>query len=319
MSASSDENRTVRSIISPDLERDDASFGCDNLQKEDLSEAVRMISEIYHGDFSELSGHEMSESGTDCPSYAKDKELETITIPEGVTRIPENCFGQCGRLREVILPESLEEICDMAFSGCMALEKISIPAGVSSVGPQAFTYCMGLKEIEVSEDNADYSSYNGALYDKFQSVLVKYPAGLTGEAVLSPDLFEIGEWAFEWCAVSRIEIPEGVTKIGSRAFSGCIRAEDIIIPETVTRIGDQAFFGCRSLRELIIPDGVMIIERSAFYNCQNLEKIYMPDSVASLDSWAFDGCPNLTVYCPEGSYTWEYCESTGVPHEAHEW
>jgi hypothetical protein len=60
----------------------------------------------------------------------------------------------------------------------------------------------------------------------------------------------------------------------------------------------------------------MIIERSAFYNCMNLEKIYMPDSVASLDSWVFEGCANLTVYCPEDSYTWEYCEATGVPHEA---
>ena len=253
-----------------------------------------------------------------CQSYAKNNELETITIPEGVTRIPKNCFDQCGRLREVILPESIEEICDMAFSGCTSLEKISIPAGVSSIGAQAFTYCMGLKKIEVSEDNADYSSYNGALYDKFQSVLVKFPAGITGETDLSPNLFEIGEWAFEWCSVSRIKIPNGVTKIGSRAFSGCMRAKEIIIPDTVTRIGNQAFFGCRSLRELIIPDGVMIIERSAFYNCQNLEKIYVPDSVVSLDSWVFDGCPNLTVYCPEGSYTWEYCEATGIPHEAHE-
>ncbi len=251
----------------------------------------------------------------DCPSYAKNKELETFTVPDGVTRIPSNTFDQCGRLREVILPDSLEEICDMAFSGCMALERISIPAGVTSIGPQAFTYCMGLKEIEVSEDNAEYSSYKGALYDRYRSVLVKYPAGLTGEAELPEDLFEIGAWAFEWSAVSSIKIPDGVTKIGSRAFSGCVRAAEISIPETVTRIGDQAFFGCQSLRELVIPDGVMIIERSAFYNCRNLEKIFIPDSVASLDSWVFDGCQKLTVYCPEGSYTWEYCEAVGIPHE----
>ena len=198
----------------------------------------------------------------------------------------------------------------------MALEKISIPAGVSHIGSQAFTYCMALQEIEVSADNTVYSSYNGALYDKDRSVLVKYPAGLTGKAVLAENLFEIGEWAFEWSAAERIVIPEGVTKIGSRAFSGSVRATEIIIPETVTRIGDQAFFNCRTLKELTIPEGVLIIERSAFYNCTSLEKLYMPDSVASLDSWVFEGCPNLTVYCPEGSYTWEYCEATGVPHEA---
>lgn len=250
----------------------------------------------------------------DCQSYAKNKELESVIIPEGVTRIPEKCFDQCGRLKEVILPVSLEEICDMAFSGCMALEKISIPANVNAIGNQAFTYCMGLKEFEVSDDNNDYSSYKGALYDKFRSVLVKYPAGLTGKAELDEDVLEIGEWAFEWSAVNEILIPEGVTRINSRAFSGCIRLEKITLPETVTRIGDQAFFGCRSLKELTIPEGVMIIERSAFYNCSSLEKIYIPESVASIDSWAFEGCPSLTVFCPEGSYAWEYCEAAEVPH-----
>ncbi len=254
----------------------------------------------------------------DCQSYAKNKSLEMVIIPEGVTRIPKNSFDQCVRLREIILPESLKEICDMAFSGCTALEKICIPAGVSSIGPQAFTYCMGLKAIEVSEDNMDFSSYKEALYDKSQSRLVKYPAGLTGEAELAKSLFEIGEWAFEWSALSKIDIPEGVMKIGARAFSGCMKAKEINLPETVTRIGHQAFFGCHSLKELVIPEGVMIIERSAFYNCPALEKIYMPESVGNLDSWAFDGCPLLTVYCSEASYTWEYCEALGIPHETND-
>lgn len=313
--ASDHMKQILKTILNADLEKGDVAENYENFKDKELTKAMLDLS-----GFKELLGEmdpdkDPAVSG-DCPSYAKNKTLETITIPEGITRIPPNTFDQCGKLKEVILPESLEEICDMAFSGCMALGKIRIPAGVTSIGPQAFTYCMGLREIEVDEDNNDYSSIDGVLYDKFGSVLVKYPAGRTGEAVLAEDLMEIGEWAFEWSAVSKIDIPEGVTKIGSRAFSGCIRAEEIIIPETVTRIGDQAFFGCRSLKEIVIPDGVMIIERSAFYNCMNLEKVYMPESVASLDSWVFDGCANLTVYCPEDSYTWEYCEATGVPHEA---
>ena len=313
--ASDHMKQILRSILNADLEKGDTSGNYESFRDQELTGAMLELSGLKEL-FGELVSDEETAVSGDCPSYAKNKTLETIAIPEGVTRIPPNTFDQCGKLQEVSLPESLEEICDMAFSGCMALERISIPAGVTSIGPQAFTYCMGLKEIEVAEDNNDYSSVDGVLYDKFGSVLVKYPAGLTGEAVLSEDLMEIGEWAFEWSAVSKIDIPEGVTKIGSRAFSGCIRAEEIIIPETVTRIGDQAFFGCRSLKEIVIPDGVMIIERSAFYNCLNLEKVYMPESVASLDSWVFEGCSNLTVYCPEDSYTWEYCEATGVPHEA---
>ena len=59
----------------------------------------------------------------DCPSFAKNKEIKTITIPEGVTRIPKNTFDQCSRLREVVLPWSLEEICDMAFSDAWHLRR----------------------------------------------------------------------------------------------------------------------------------------------------------------------------------------------------
>lgn len=314
--ASEHMKQILRSILSADLEKGDTSETHENFKDQELAGAMLGLSGLME-QFGLAYEDKTAVSG-DCPSHAKDKTLETFAIPEGVTRIPPDTFDQCSKLREVSLPESLEEICDMAFAGCMALEKIHIPAGVTSIGPQAFTYCMGLKEIEVDEDNNDYSSIDGILYDKLGTVLIKYPAGRTGEAELPWDLMEIGEWAFEWCAVSKIYIPEGVMKIGSRAFSGCIRATEIIIPETVTRIGDQAFYGCRSLKEITIPDGVMIIERSAFYNCTSLEKVYMPESVASIDSWVFDGCPNLTVYCPEGSYTWEYCEATNIPHEAWE-
>ena len=248
----------------------------------------------------------------DCQSFAHEKELNTYAVPEGVTRIPNKTFDQCGNLKAVILPESLKEICDGAFSGCMSLERILIPSAVESIGPQAFTYCMGLKQIEVSEGNRVYSSDQGALYDKLRTTLIKYPAGLTGEAELPEGLCEIGEWAFEWSSISRILVPDGVTHIHARAFSGCIKVCEIVLPESITRIGEQAFFGCRCLKNLVIPEGVMIIERSTFYNCANLESVYIPESVVSLDSWVFDGCPKLVVHCPLGSYTQEYCESCGI-------
>ena len=39
-------------------------------------------------------------------------------------------------------------------------------------------------------------------------------------------------------------IPQGVTKIEYRAFSGCYNLTDITIPESVTSIGDYAFGYC---------------------------------------------------------------------------
>lgn len=42
-------------------------------------------------------------------------------------------------------------------------------------------------------------------------------------------------------------IPEGVTEIGSWAFSGCTGLTSLNIPESVTWIGDCAFFDCLNL------------------------------------------------------------------------
>ena len=47
--------------------------------------------------------------------------------------------------------------------------------------------------------------------------------------------------------LTKMEIPENVTEIGNRAFSGCEALTDVIIPESVTKIGDYSFANCANL------------------------------------------------------------------------
>lgn len=70
--------------------------------------------------------------------------------------------------------------------------------------------------------------------------------------------------------------------------------KDVVIPDGVTRIGAKAFFSCRSLTSITIPDSVTSIDEYAFSGCTNLTNITIPDSVTSIGDRAFEDCTSLT-------------------------
>jgi hypothetical protein len=91
---------------------------------------------------------------------------------------------------------------------------------------------------------------------------------------------EIAERGFyNYTQLSRISIPNSVTKINNRAFEQCSNLVNIQIPNSVRTIGSYAFAGCKSLPGLTIPDTVTSIGASAFKNCENLVSVNIPKSV----------------------------------------
>jgi hypothetical protein len=79
--------------------------------------------------------------------YIKDVYSDTLTIPEGVTKISQRAFMHWTQFKSILLPESLETISDTAFQYCSGLETLIIPAGVKSVGLAAIDRCTSLKTV----------------------------------------------------------------------------------------------------------------------------------------------------------------------------
>lgn len=84
-----------------------------------------------------------------------------------------------------------------------------------------------------------------------------------------------------------------VTSIGEKAFMDCNNITKVTLPDTITKIRYCAFKNCSSLMDIIIPDQVTIIGSCSFQNCTSLTTISLPDSVEYLLSQAFSGCSNL--------------------------
>ena len=72
-------------------------------------------------------------------------KLTSLSVPEGVTAIPNYAFEDCNYLKTVILPSTLLTIGESAFSGCSNLRYIAVPYAITSIGDNAFSNCGRLR------------------------------------------------------------------------------------------------------------------------------------------------------------------------------
>ena len=137
------------------------------------------------------------------------------------------------------------------------------------------------------------------------------------------DMYDYGYNGAPWTQVNvdilSVSLPEGLTSIGSYAFSDCKALTSFIIPDGVTSIGRSAFNWCTSLTSVTIPHSVTSIGGEAFLNCP-LISVTIPNSVTSIGGEAFNLCSQVIVECTTpftiGSRTFNTSASIFVPCSA---
>ena len=238
--------------------------------------------------------------------FVRKTKLKTVTIPNGVKRIGERAFYQCGTLTSVTIPKSVTSIGDYAFVGCSGLTSVTIPDSVTSIGDYAFFGCSGLTSVTIPDSVTSIGKDAFSWCSGLTSVTIGNGVTSIGDGAFSdcdgltsitiPDsVTSIGGGAFTGCSgLTSIVIPDSVTSIGGSAFWGCRGLTNIIIPVSVTSIGKYAFSGCSGLKSVTIPDSVTSIGEHAFLRCSGLTSVTIPDSVTSIGDWAFSGCSGLT-------------------------
>lgn len=77
------------------------------------------------------------------------RHLQSVEIPDGVTRIEDYAFNECG-IRSIVIPNSVTSIGNHAFSWCKNLRSATIPESVTSIGDYAFSDC-GLQSITIPD------------------------------------------------------------------------------------------------------------------------------------------------------------------------
>lgn len=253
---------------------------------------------------------------TDC-----DESVTTADIPDEIDGMP------------------VTRITDGVFVFCENLTEITIPDSVIFIDDSAFNICVSLENINVSENNDNFCSVDGVLFNKEKTRLIKYPTAKKDEKyTISSRVTEISENAFDDCNnLTELTIPESVKYIEEFAISGTEKLENInvsennayfcsvdgilfnknrttlikypngktqteyTVEESVTKIDGGAFAGCYILESITLPDNLEDIGKLGFSNCRGLKTIKLPDKLTDLGRFAFFNCISLTeIVIPEG-------------------
>lgn len=188
----------------------------------------------------------------------------------------------------------------VTITGCdREATEVFIPAKIEGkpvafLGFWAFSHCENLKKFDVDSNNSYFSSFDGVLYNKDKTVLLRCPE--TKESVT---------------------IYNGVKIIGNESFAFCKKLTQVNLPKTVEEIGYYAFDTCVGLTKIVIPDSVKTIGMQAFEYCINITEIKLGKSVERIDDYAFSSCfkvtainvPESIVYMGASVLPYNYVES----------
>lgn len=232
--------------------------------------------------------------------------------------IEEYAFYGCTALNKLELPANLKVLEDYAFGGISRLSSVTINTAIKEIdySNQAFTSTSGtvsittvelgpevpefdiagvfgsanLRDVIVDENNPNFESIDGVLFNSDGTRILYYPNGRTGAYTLPDTVTGIGGGVFSGNTnLTGITIGHNVTSIGEGAFNGCTQLGFVSFTGTGTKleIGKRAFLSCTSLTELTIPSWTVSIGDEAFAGCTGLTSVTVPEGVTSIGHAAF--------------------------------
>ena len=143
-----------------------------------------------------------------------------------------------------------------------------------TAGPLTWKYDIGTKTLTIS-GKGEMPSY---VTIKNNNFIPRSPwdsfRDMMESVVVEEGVTRIGSGAFSSSkALVTVTVPEGVKTIDLLAFAGCSKLSSITLHEGLDTIGSGAFTGCENLKTVILPGGLVAIKESAFGGCKNLQTL----------------------------------------------
>lgn len=200
-------------------------------------------------------------------------DLRRLRFPTGLKDGDPSWLIGCERLEDVVLPGAATSFSEDFLSSFLPKRVMLGAKARRFAAPDRWAPV--LREFAIDADNPWLGTDGTCLYSrdgkKLLSVVVHRSVCDVADgceeiarkafaddvelksANLPDSLVQIGASAFAGSGLIRLEVPESVRSIGSRAFSRCDDLRDVELSRGLESIGDEAFAHCRSLVHLSIP------------------------------------------------------------------
>lgn len=211
-----------------------------------------------------------------------------------------------GHNHDVLIPETINQmpvtrLCDNLFPN-IDVFTIHLPQTIKVIDSLAFNNINTLTAITVDERNPFFIAFDGVLYNKDKTFLIKYPLAKSDKIFTFPQTLKtIESYALAYTInLEIVNLPEGLEMIDEHAFFSS-SIQSITIPKTVLEIGLSAFEKASSLTEvnfapgsslqiigmrafsetslvtITLPENLISLGKHAFFNISSLENIYVKD------------------------------------------
>lgn len=263
-----------------------------------------------------------------------------VVLPDNVTSIAANVFRNHPEITKITLPAGLTTIPDYSFYESTSLTHVVFNstnfADRSQAGRQPTEAQQLFPNMTTLEIGADVTRIPRGMFAFTALTSVVIPATVT----------TIDQYAFYNCeSLTSVTLNEGLTTLGIGAFQNCAIGGTLTIPSTLTSFGANAFaanmqnqislvynvpdlqistmsvstglfatanvasvqFGANvvaipammfngntTLTAIVLPDTITKIGERAFMGCTNLESINIPDGVTEIPYATFKNCAKLT-------------------------
>lgn len=253
-------------------------------------------------------------------AFASQSTLTAVTIPASITKVGYKAFNDCSGLESITCltttPPTVDKTFNSTFLNVSTTIPVYVPAGTkatyeATAGWNGFTNFIELDP----EQDPDPEQGDEPVMPTFACGVAAsgscgdhllWAVNCTGDTLKIAGYGEMTDFDFRpeynintipWkdyrFQIKHVELPDGLTHLGSYALYQFEKMPSVVIPEGVTSIGYVAIASNHILTSMSLPSTLTTLDDEVFGEDWALPSLTIPAAVTSIGYGLTDGCVGL--------------------------